>query len=84
MPHCLYFQARIQKEKCWMFVAIMRSYEHVCFDRTRDVTTSTFEFFVPEDQRAYFLIIMERMVQLQLVSHLVELPNRLALPGAYL
>lgn len=78
MSLCLYYQAKINLPLTWLFVAAIRSCEHMCFDRTIDVSQGTFEFFVPRDQEHDFLSFMQKMQQLSLVSGLQKLPNRLA------
>ncbi len=73
----LYYQANIQRELCWYFAAILRSFEHVCFDRTLDVQESLFEFFVPVDMEDEFLDIMQFFERENVVMNLKKLPNRL-------
>ena len=41
-----YYRALVERERTWFFTATLRSFEHLCFDRTYDVGTGTFEFFV--------------------------------------
>lgn len=84
MAFCTYFQARIQKEQTWLFVALLRSNEHISFDRTINLDEGRFEFFVPTDNVGRFLALMEQFTSLGLVSEVVCLPNRLAEPGAVL
>ncbi len=76
MPYCLYYQAKIRKMDCWFFVASLRSFEHVAFDRTCDVEKSIFEFFVPPSMEECFLAIMRHFQARGIVSDLVQLPNR--------
>lgn len=78
MSYCLYYQAKVDRAKSWFFVAALRSFEHVAFDRTLDVDESIFEFFVPSDTQRYFLELMTYMEQEHIISDLVQLPNRLA------
>jgi len=78
---CCYYQAHIQREKVWFFVAVLRSQEHVCFDRTFDVGASIFEFFVPASQEEMFLRIVASFEQEGMVSHLVKLENRVLMSG---
>jgi len=75
--YCSYYQACIQREMCWFVTASLRSYEHVAFDRTLDVATSLFEFFVPTTMEPYFLEVMSYFEKEGIVSDLVKLPNRL-------
>ncbi len=77
MDYCYYYQARIEPAWCWYFVAILRSIEHIAFDRTLDAKTSTFEFFVPADMEPRYLQIMDFFKQKGIASNIVRLPNRL-------
>lgn len=52
--YCSYYQAHIKRPYCWFLVAVLRSFEHVAFDRTIDKNNSIFEFFVPHDTEKYF------------------------------
>lgn len=76
--YCSYYQAQVTQEYCWFLVALLRSFEHVAFDRTLDPSTSTFEFFVPVDTEPYFLSIMDYLQKKKIVNQLEKLPNRLA------
>ncbi len=77
MDYCSYYQATIKREDCWFLTSIIRSFEHVVFDRTVDVQNSVFEFFVPESMEAEFLHIMRYFQDQGIASNLVKLPNRL-------
>ena len=79
---CSYYRAHVQREKVWFFVAVLRSQEHVCFDRTFDVTASIFEFFVPHEQEKLFLRILASFEQEGIVSGLTKLENRVQVTGA--
>jgi hypothetical protein len=78
LQSCLYYQAHITRSMCWYLTAILRSYEHVAFDRTLDVATSTFEFFVPPAMNAEFTYVMNRLAERGIVHNLQQLPNRLS------
>lgn len=73
----IYFQAQVQREYCWFFVAVLRSYEHIALDRTIDKQKSIFEFFVAPDLCDEFIELMDLLTTKGIVSNLVELPNRL-------
>lgn len=75
--YCSYYQAQVTQELCWFLVAVLRSFEHIAFDRTLDKTTSTFEFFVPQDTEPYFLEVMDYLKTKQVVITCEKLPNRL-------
>jgi len=79
-----YYQAQVDPAHGWFFVGVLRSFEHMAFDRTLDVQTSLFEFFVPQDTEKYFLDLMDYFKQEQIISNLNKLPNRLAAPDAEL
>lgn len=79
---CVYYQAHVVPEQCWFFVAVLRSFEHICFDRTYDVHKSIFEFFVPEDVETDFLELMKYFKQEHIIADLTKYPNRLLDPDA--
>ena len=55
MRWCAYYRAIIKKEECWFLTATLRSFEHLCFDRTYDKSISQFEFFVPQELEHFFV-----------------------------
>jgi hypothetical protein len=77
MSYCAYYQAHVPRATCWFFVAALRSYEHLAFDRTFDTASSTFEFFVPTDLESYFIELMNYFQAEGIISNLTKLPNRL-------
>ena len=81
MAYCQYYQAQVVPAKCWFFVGVLRSFEHVCFDRTRDKEASIFEFFVPPDMESTFLELMDYFKKEGIVTSLEQLPNRLLDPN---
>ncbi len=82
MAYCQYYQGQVKRNDCWFFVGIMRSFEHLMFDRTIDLPSSTFEFFVPDSMEEQFLSIMDYFQKKGIVSNLQKLPNRLLDPAA--
>jgi len=74
---CLYYQAHIDKPRCWFVVAVLRSFEHLVFDRTLDKETSLFEFFVPPALQPTFEELMRYFQSEGIVLDFKELPNRL-------
>ena len=74
--YCLYYQAHVIPTTCWFFVACLRSYEHLCFDRTFDVKNSIFEFLVPESNKQTFEEIMAYFEQRGLITNVTQKPNR--------
>jgi hypothetical protein len=77
MNYSSYYQAYVDKTFCWFVVAILKSYEHLAFDRTLDTATNLFEFYVPEAREQEFLHLMEYFKEQKLVTDLKKLPNRL-------
>lgn len=77
MPFCLYYRAHVDKAACLFLVAMLRSVDHLCFDRTIDQTESEFEFFVPIVMENIFLETMAPFVERGEVSQLRVLENRL-------
>ena len=75
--YCSYYQAHVIPQTGWFVVAVLKSYEHVAFDRTIDVERSIFEFFVAPAAEATFLQVMDFMQRHGYVSDLKKLPNRL-------
>jgi mannitol/fructose-specific phosphotransferase system IIA component (Ntr-type) len=75
---CSYYQAQIEKKHCWFVVAVLRSSEHVAFDRTLDKEQSIFEFFVPTHMVPVFLQIMHYLQKNGFIQYVHQLPNRLA------
>lgn len=72
-----YYQAQVDPAWAWFFVGTLRSFEHMAFDRTLDVASSRFEFFVPEDTEKYFLEIIHYFQQQEIVFNLTKMDNRL-------
>ncbi len=79
---CSYYQIKVSEPQSWFVVGIMRSFEHLCFDRTLDVPNSIFEFFVPAEHEATFQEVVDYCLQQGLVSDVKKLPNRLMEPAA--
>ena len=78
IDYCSYYQAVVQREKAWFFAGVLRSFEHLVFERTLDKEKSIFEFFVPVDLESYFLDLMSYFQNEGIVRDLEKLPNRLA------
>ena len=72
-----YYQAYISKPETLGCVSILKSFDHVCFDRTLDARTGLFEFFVPESQESLFLKLMHYFEKRGIVRNLKKMPNRL-------
>ena len=81
MNYCVYYQALVDKPLCWYVVAILKSYEHLAFDRTLDISTNLFEFYVPPAREQEFVDLMTYFQDQQLIKGLKKLSNRLADPS---
>lgn len=87
--YCLYYQAEIVINKVWFLTSILKSFEHLCFDRTlikkveyaNDITV--FEFFVPADQEAHFIELLGYFCQNGIVKGYKKQVNRLAISEEY-
>lgn len=77
MNYCSYYQAHIPRQYAWILTAVLRSYEHVAFDRTIDVQNSIFEFFVPPGYEQFFCDVMNDLADQGIVVNLQKLPNRM-------
>jgi hypothetical protein len=77
----LYYQAQVSEPESWFMVGILRSFEHLCFDRTLDVKNSIFEFFVPAENEKTFLELMHWFEQQGIVRDVKKLENRLKDPA---
>ena len=82
--YCSYYQAHVKKVEQWFLVAVLRSFEHTCFDRTLDKEQGIFEFYVPEEMEWRFCKLMDYFIQQGIVVNLQKLPNRLIVPGTEL
>lgn len=80
MDHCLYYQAQVDRKYCWFLVGILKSFEHMAFDRTIDKEKSIFEFYVPSCMKIYFEPLMDYFIKEGIVFDLKKLPNRLLVP----
>lgn len=78
MNYSIYYQARVQKELCWLVTSTMRFAEHVAFDRTIEKEDETiFEFFVAPLLEETFLDVAHKLLQRGVFLDLQKLENRL-------
>ncbi|EKD49049.1 MAG: hypothetical protein ACD_64C00018G0002 [uncultured bacterium] len=75
--YCSYYQATLSRRETLGVVSILKSFDHICFDRTLDAAAGLFEFFVPESQEPFFLKLMAHFQKEGTVTGLQKLPNRL-------
>ncbi len=78
MNFCSYYQAHVSRKETLFFVAILRSFDHLCFDRTLDPDQELFEFFVPLDYEEQFVHLMDYFKKIKIIRNLQKLQNRLA------
>lgn len=81
LQYCSYYQAKVNRSDAWFLVAILKSCDHMVFDRTIDKAQNIFEFFVPRSLESYFLTIMDYFISHNIVYDLKKLPNRLMQSG---
>lgn len=72
-----YYQASIDRSQCGFMVAVLRSFEHLVFDRTISKASSRFEFFVPHELESTFVELMDYFVAHNIVLKYEKLPHRL-------
>lgn len=78
---CSYYQAYLSRKESWYVVALLKSFEHLVFDRTLDQSNSLFEFFVPVTLEHEFVTIMNYFLKEHLIKNFIKLPNRLQEPS---
>jgi len=72
-----YYLARVERSRVWFFVAILRSFENLAFDRTLDKAKSEMEIFVAPDRQPEFLELMQGFRIMGVLLDLQAQPNRL-------
>jgi len=78
--YSLYYTANIDRHQSYYFVAIIKAFDNMVFDRTIDVEQSLFEFFVAPAYEQLFLDVMARFAKEGLVANLQQSENRLIDP----
>ena len=79
-----YFQATVVGPDATLLVAVLKTFDSLCFDRTLDRETGLFEFFVTPLETELFLSVMYAFEQRGVVKDLREQPNRLLDPAQQL
>ena len=77
MVYCKYYQAKVVKQDTWFLVAVLKSHEHLAFDRTLDKALGIFEFFVPSERQKEFLQVMKNLMDAKIIEDLKLMDNRL-------
>ena len=75
-----YYQATVIGPDATLLVAVLKTFDSLCFDRTLDREAGLFEFFVTPLETDRFLSVMHAFEQRGVVQDLRELPNRLLDP----
>lgn len=75
--YSVYYQAHIEKSKCYVVTSTMRYFSSIAFDRCFDVENSIFEFFVSPGFEQEFCAIMEVLQKKGVILQYQKLPNRL-------
>lgn len=73
-----YYQARVQKEFCWILTSTVRFADHMVFDRCLDKEQSIFEFFVTPGLEEDFERTMAKLAAKGIVFDLVRLESPVA------
>lgn len=77
MPYSSYYQVTIDRSRGWFVAAVMRSFEHLAFERSFDAQHGINEYFVPKDLENHFLAIVKELAKMGVVKEINKLPNRL-------
>lgn len=76
--YCLYYQARLVKEKIWFVAGLLRAENNLVFDRSLSEKDSTlFEFFVPVENKDEFLAFIDCMMRRGYITSCESMQNRL-------
>ena len=77
MKNCYFYQAELNRQQVWFFVATLRSFEHLCFDRAYDPANNKFEFFVPQDNIIFFEKLMLMYQKKYIIISFCKAENRI-------
>ncbi len=72
-----YFTATLERRMIWFITGALRNEDGLAFDRALDHKNDLFEFFVPQDQEAQFLIFMGYFIEHGFVRNFTKKENRL-------
>lgn len=76
--YCQYYQAIVNIPYTHFITGILRSQEHLVFERALDgKNSSIIEFFVPDDSEEKFTSIMQDFIELGYVFSFEKKENRL-------
>ncbi len=75
---CKYYQAKVNIPYTWFVTGVLRSEEHLVFERTlAGSSNQIIEFFVPQESAEKFLQIMQYFIEHGYVYNVEERENRL-------
>jgi hypothetical protein len=74
--YCLYYQAKVKREKTWFVVGALRNEDHVAFERAIEKQQNILEFLVPPDQEASFIEFITHLQQRGVVLEYEKQANR--------
>ncbi len=76
--YCKYYQAKVNIPYTWFVTGVLRSEEHLVFERTlAGSKNEILEFFVPQESEEKFIQIMEYFIEHGYASDFQEKENRL-------
>lgn len=75
---CTYYRARVEQRAALYLVAVLKSVDHLCFDRSYEDKGDQFEFFVPRDMEQEFEMVISFFEKTGEITEFRKLPNRLA------
>lgn len=75
---CSYYRARVEQRAALFLVAMLKSIDHLCFDRSYEEQEGIFEFFVPHEMEQTFEKLIALFQKTGEITEFQKLPNRLA------
>ncbi|MGD1997876.1 MAG: hypothetical protein PVJ92_03105 [Candidatus Dependentiae bacterium] len=75
---CTYYYAQAVKEKMWLLMAHLKSFDSIAFHRTVDGTNDQMEFFVPPAHDKLFRHFLELYTKEGILEWYEQRENRLA------
>ena len=76
--YCKYYQAKVNIPYTWFVTGVLRSEEHLVFERTlADSNNEVMEFFVPKESEEKFIKIVQYFIEQGYLFDFKEKENRL-------
>ncbi len=76
--NCIYYQARLVREKIWFVVGTLRAETNLVFERALENDRTMFEFFVPPQNDDDFLAFMDILAKRGCIVTFEKKKNRFA------